>query len=141
MLRGDTDFSQTEHLDRWNEEGVEFIFGYDATPNLKAKAGSFDENQWKPLQRESRNSLNPRLVRENTKEQIVVENGYKNMVLVAESFAEFDYQPTKCSRPYRMVVVRKEVQCSRGRQRLFEEDHFRYFFYISNANQDDVPSS
>ena len=140
MLRGDTDFSQTEHLDDWNEDGVEFIFGYDATPNLKDKASLLDENQWKTLQRESRDSLNPRSVRENTKEQIVIENGYKNMVLVAESYAEFDYQPTKCSRAYRMVVVRKEIQCSSGQQRLFEEDHFRYFFYITNTNEDDVPA-
>ena len=37
VLRGDTDFSQTEHLDRWHAlPGVRFIFGYDAMPNLKA---------------------------------------------------------------------------------------------------------
>src|SRR5262249_57104333 len=35
LLRGDTDFSQTEHLDRWDADArVRFIFGYDATPNL-----------------------------------------------------------------------------------------------------------
>ena len=32
LLRGDTDFSQTEHLDRWDADPrVRFIFGYDAT--------------------------------------------------------------------------------------------------------------
>ena len=35
-LRGDTDFSQTEHLDAWDAEGVTFLFGFDAMPNLKA---------------------------------------------------------------------------------------------------------
>ena len=34
LLRGDTDFTQTEHLDGWDEEGVRFIFGIDAMPNL-----------------------------------------------------------------------------------------------------------
>jgi len=34
-LRGDTDFSQTKHLDRWDEDGVEFVFGMDAMPNTK----------------------------------------------------------------------------------------------------------
>ena len=29
-FRGDTDFRQTEHLDRWDAAGVRFIFGYDA---------------------------------------------------------------------------------------------------------------
>ena len=31
LLRGDTDFSQTQHLDRWNNAGdIRFIFGFDA---------------------------------------------------------------------------------------------------------------
>ncbi|MEM9368277.1 MAG: hypothetical protein AAGD07_19970 [Planctomycetota bacterium] len=30
VLRGDTDFSSTEHLDRWDREGVKFVLGYDA---------------------------------------------------------------------------------------------------------------
>ncbi len=36
LLRGDTDFSQTEQLDRWNADPrIQFIFGYDSCPNLK----------------------------------------------------------------------------------------------------------
>ena len=32
LLRGDTDFSQTKHLDRWADQSdVRFIFGYDAS--------------------------------------------------------------------------------------------------------------
>jgi hypothetical protein len=140
VLRGDTDFSQTEHLDGWDEAGVEFIFGYDAAPNLKMKANSLDENQWKTLRRDSRKSKNPRARREKVREEIVIENGYKNMVLVGECYTEFDYQPTKCSRPYRMVAVRKEIECSSGQQRLFDEDHYRYFFYITNATKKDLPA-
>ena len=34
LLRGDTDFSQTAELDRWDDDHVGFIFGYDACPNL-----------------------------------------------------------------------------------------------------------
>jgi hypothetical protein len=33
-LRGDTDFSQTERLDRWDGQGVKFVFGIDATKRL-----------------------------------------------------------------------------------------------------------
>ena len=39
LLRGDTDFSQTTQLDRWDDDGVHFVFGYDAAPNLKHRAG------------------------------------------------------------------------------------------------------
>jgi len=35
VLRGDTAFSQTEHLDRWDADRVVFQFGYDAKTNLK----------------------------------------------------------------------------------------------------------
>lgn len=140
VLRGDTDFSQTEYLDGWDDAGVEFVFGYDATPNLKAKADSLDKNQWKTLHRDSPESNNPRARRENFKEQIVVASGYKNLVLVKESYAEFDYQPTACSRSYRMVVVRKEIECSRGQLRLFDDDQVRYFFYITNATKKELPA-
>jgi hypothetical protein len=35
LLRGDTDFTQTAHLDRWDDAGdVQFIFGIDAMPKL-----------------------------------------------------------------------------------------------------------
>jgi len=37
-LRGDTDFTQTKQLDAWDAEGVTFLFGIDAMPNLKAIA-------------------------------------------------------------------------------------------------------
>src|SRR3984957_7013565 len=44
LLRGDTDFSQTEHLDRWDADPrVRFIFGYDATANLDAIADKLPE--------------------------------------------------------------------------------------------------
>jgi len=47
LLRGDTDFSQTEHLDRWNADGrVRFIFGYDAMPNLVSLAHRLPERAW-----------------------------------------------------------------------------------------------
>ena len=38
-LRGDTDFTQTEHLDRWDEQGVRFVFGIDATKNALRTGG------------------------------------------------------------------------------------------------------
>ena len=39
-LRGDTDFSLTEHLDRWDER-CKFVFGLDAYPNLVGILGDF----------------------------------------------------------------------------------------------------
>src|SRR5437667_3622534 len=33
-FRGDTKFTQTKHLDRWDTDGIRFIFGMDARANL-----------------------------------------------------------------------------------------------------------
>lgn len=43
------------------------------------------------------------------KEQLVRDNGYKNIRLKSEDIAEFVYQPTKCHREYRFIVVRKNL--------------------------------
>jgi len=48
LLRGDTDFSQTEHLDRWDADPrVRFLFGYNATANLEEIAERLPEKAWK----------------------------------------------------------------------------------------------
>jgi hypothetical protein len=133
LLRGDTDFSQTEHLDRWDDRPeVRFVFGIDAMPNLVTLAEGLPEGLWKPLHRPSKYEVRtePRQRPENVKERIVQERGYKNVRLQSEQVAEFDYRPTKCGKTYRIVVLRKNLSVEQGRQRLFDE--IRYFFYITN---------
>ena len=48
-LRGDTDFTQTEHLDRWDGDDVRFVFGIDAMPNLYELAENLPVSAWKLL--------------------------------------------------------------------------------------------
>jgi hypothetical protein len=131
-LRGDTDFSQTVHLDRWHEDGVEFVFGYAAIPKLVEIAVSLDEAAWRPLDRRDRYTIKtaPRTRPENVKERIVRERELRNLYLVKEDVAEFDYRPCACSRDYRVVVVRKLITHERGQKLLFPEH--RFFFYITN---------
>ena len=50
-LRGDTDFTLTGELDRWDEQGVKFIFGMDAHPKVVNLAEALPEQAWKPLER------------------------------------------------------------------------------------------
>ena len=54
LLRGDTDFSQTRHLDGWDGQGVDFIFGIDARANLVARADALEPDCWAVLEREAR---------------------------------------------------------------------------------------
>jgi hypothetical protein len=136
LLRGDTDFSQTRHLDRWHADPrVRFIFGYDAAPNLKEIAEDLAESRWRPLERPLRYRIKtePRARPANVKEQVVVAREFENKKLRAEAVAEFRYQPTFCSRAYRMVVVRKNISVEKGEKRLFDE--IVYFFYITNDEE------
>ena len=133
LLRGDTDFTQTDKLDGWDDAGdVGFIFGIDAMPNLVAMANELPESDWKPLVRQPKYEVatEPRARPENVKERIVRERGFQNIRLQSEDVAEVGYQPVKCRKTYRLVVVRKNLTVEKGEQALF--DDVRYFFYISN---------
>jgi Transposase DDE domain group 1 len=133
LLRGDTDFSQTEHLDRWDADArLTFVFGYEAAPNLKALAADLPTAAWRPLQRPARHTVRtqPRRRPERVKETIVAARGFENLRLCSEEVAEFRYRPTACQKTYRMVVVRKNITREKGERRLFDE--IRYFFYITN---------
>lgn len=135
VLRGDTDFSQTKHLDRWDEQGLEFIFGMDARPNLVNLAEQLPESAWKPLSRPAHYEVetHPRRKPVNVKDRIVKEKKFVNLRLKGEEVAEFEYRPTACKKPYRMVVVRKNISREKGEETLFDE--IRYFFYITNGRE------
>ena len=50
-VRGDTDFTPTAQLDRWNEQGTRFILGFDAHPKLVAWAEGLAAGAWQRLER------------------------------------------------------------------------------------------
>ena len=131
-LRGDTDFTQTEHLDRWDSGNVGFVFGIDATKTLYALAGELSQNAWKTLVRQVKHVVKtkPRQRPENVKQHVVEAREFEDIRLVKEHVAEFRYRPAKCKRDYRVVVVWKELDVYRGQKKLF--DDARCFFYITN---------
>jgi Transposase DDE domain group 1 len=133
LLRGDSKFAQTEHLDRWDDEPrVSFIFGYEATANLKAIAADLPAQAWRRLQRPAHYEVKskPRCRPDNVKEAVVLAREFENQRLQSEEVAEFSYRPTACKKTYRMVVVRKNISVEKGEKLLF--DTVVYFFYISN---------
>jgi len=101
-------------------------------PNLVEIAENLSETTWKDLMRQPRYTVKtePRSRPANVKEQIVKERGYKNIRLQSEQVAEFEYQPVKCRKSYRVVVLRKNLSIEKGEDVLF--DDIRYFFYITN---------
>ena len=137
-FRGDTDFSQTPHLDRWAAGGRAVRVRLRCPPECDRLCRRVAGRRLDPLpppgdadpdgaapaarQRESRHHRGARL---------------QEFRLDAEAVAEFPYQPTACARPYRMVVVRKNISVEQGDHRLF--DQIRYFFYLTNDQETAAP--
>jgi len=131
-FRGDTDYSQTKHLDRWDEAGTFFVFGIKAMPNLVEIADSLENMEWERLIRLPKYEVKtvPLGKRENVKERIVEEREFRNLVLDYEDVAVVNYRPTACKRDYRLVILRKTINVKEGQTLLFSDT--RYFFYITN---------
>ena len=133
LLRGDTAFSQTANFDRWTEDGVRFVFGYDAVPMLVETAETLTHEEYRELIRKADDALDERQRRAKqprVKEAIVREKGYLNLRLEKEEIAEFTHQPTKSKRVYRIVVLCKTLVEERGQRSLGQRE--RYHFYVTN---------
>ena len=142
-LRGDSDYSLTANFDRWSNDGIGFVFGYDAKQNLVTLADDQPGEHYRELVGLTETALakqalaaqidtgavKPRARRANTKAEFVAEHGYKNVRTVGEDITEFSYKPGKCGRDYRMIAVRKDLNVTSDNV-LFAA--FRYFFYITN---------
>jgi len=131
-FRGDTDFTQTKHLDRWDQEGVRFLFGIDAMANLKGLAERLPDLAYSELERPPRYTIKtvPRQARERHKERIVSERQFDTLKLIGEEVAEFEYRPVACKKAYRVIVLKKKLIVEKGPLWLFEPD--RSFFSITN---------
>ena len=136
LLRGDTDFSQTTHLDRWDAIGnVRFVFGLDSMPNLQLLADDLPVTAWKRLDRPARYEVKttPRGTWHNVKEEIVRKREFKNIRLVSEDVAETTYRPGACKKAYRLIVIRKNLSVEKGQLQL--QPDYRYFFYLANEKE------
>lgn len=73
LLRGDTDYALTANFDRWDTDGVQFVFGYDARANLVAKAEATDDEMYHELVRRAEQTIKtkPRQRPNRVKDQIV----------------------------------------------------------------------
>jgi Transposase DDE domain group 1 len=132
-LRGDTDFSQTAHLDRWAAvDGVRLLFGMDANEALVARAAGLPAGAYAFLERPPKYEITtvPRQRPERVKAEVVRRRGFETIHTLEEMVAEFDYRPTACRGTYRVVVLRKRLGIDRGAVRVREE--YRYFFFITN---------
>src|SRR5215203_5471664 len=106
MLRGDTDFSQSAHLDRWDKSGVGFVFGFDSNKAFERQTNALSHEQYRELERKSTQAFAEREERQKqprVRETIVREKEYKNIRLLSEDVASFRHRPTACKRDYRVV--------------------------------------
>lgn len=135
LLRGDTDFYLTQSFDRWDNDNVHFVFGVDCMKNLREQAEAAPPSLYEELVRQAERTIKtaPRRRPKNVKEQIIKQNGYKNLRLDSEEIFEFEYTPDACKKSYRVVALRKNITVEKGDIALFDE--IRYFFYITNDRE------
>jgi hypothetical protein len=132
LLRGDTDFSMTRHLDRWTDEDVRFVLGYKVGESMISKAEALDDDDYEELVRKAERVFEgkPRKKPPRVKEEIVGQRGYLNKILESEEVAEFRHKPQRAKGTYRIVVLKKNILEERGQQCL--GNVVRYFLYITN---------
>jgi hypothetical protein len=140
LLRGDTDFSMSEHLDHWDDDGVRFVLGHDANPPFVNRAENQHPNDFVALIRKAQHAFAARRAKQpRVKEEIVRERRYLNKRLIAEDTVEFEHKPHRAKKSYRIVALRKYIVEERGQLTIAED--FRYFFYVTNdwsLSQDEV---
>ena len=136
LLRGDTDFTQTKHLDRWSDDPrVRFIFGVDATPRLHVRADDLPKDAWKtapaaspvPGQDAAPGTPGKRQTADRCRASVPEHPPDR------EEVAEFDYRPVACRKTYRLIVVKKYLDVTQGQSLLFHD--YRYFFYLTNDRE------
>jgi hypothetical protein len=136
LLRGDTAFSQSAYFDTWDDEGVRFVFGYDASKPMIARAEGDEASEYTELVRKADALFEDRQHRAKqprVKEDVIREREFRNLRLEREDVAEFEHRPARATRSYRMVVVRKTILEERGQYCL--GSLYRYFFYVTNDCQ------
>lgn len=137
LLRGDGHFALTENFDHWTTNDVEFVFDLAAHPSLVAIAEGLGKREWTLLQRDVRSKGKGRGgPKRRVKKEKIEERAYEHLELEREHHAEFLHRPGKCSRAYRVIVLRKTIQVRKGQKTLFPE--IRYHFYITNATPESI---
>lgn len=132
LLRGDTDFSITTEFDRWNEQGVRFVFGYDARANMVERAENTPDRLYHELARRAERVIRThvRTKPKDVKDRIVRERKFETIRGKSEEVCEFEYKPVKCRSSFRVVALRKNLSIEKGDEVLF--DDIRYFFFVTN---------
>jgi hypothetical protein len=118
-FRGDTDFTHAEQLARWDNAGRQFILGIYVHPKLVGLAETLENQASKPFERLPKCEIltEPRPKAFRYKEKVVVEREFENQKLVGEELAEIAYRPTKRSKEYRVIILRKTNSMQKGEQK------------------------
>lgn len=132
LMRGDTAFSMTRYIDKWDEQGVRFVFGLRVSKGITNRADSLEQSCYAEFVRDADKAFaqETRKKQAQVKEAVVKEREYKNLTLEREDIAEFRYKPVRADHTYRVVVLRKTITEHRGQLYLGNAD--RYFFYLTN---------
>ena len=120
LLRGDTDFSLTTEFDRWDADGVRFVFGYDAKANLVQAAERQGEDLYHELVAKAERQIatrRPHPPAQTSRTTSFASATTRRSDPRSEEVVEFSYRPRACKQDYRVVALRKNLLDRARRER------------------------
>lgn len=134
LFRGDTDFSQTTHLDGWHDAGHQFVFGMDARKNLKELGDAIPTEIWQQLLRDipdvDVDVDDEREKKVRHRELAVEAKGYENVRLIIELPSKMA-KSTLFPLEYHAILLNRA--CSQALFTLiFRDSHFLNPFFWKN---------
>ena len=132
-LRGDADFTFTGEMDRWDEQGIKFVFGMDAHPKVvtlaerscKERPGNASSGC-----RATRLSAARGASPSGSRRAWCVSRAMRTKCWWAKILLRATISPTNAGGPIGSSSCAKTSTCKKASRVLFEE--IRYFFYITN---------
>jgi hypothetical protein len=139
-VRGDSKYGRCDVVQVCHRHGVGFAVGWQSCAALQTMAEELPAHAWTALERDRPSAYSTgckrRKRRRNVRRMKARKRGYKDKKLKREAVAEFPYTPVslrgKVERPYRMIVIRKQVEVAE-KTALF--DVFEYRFILTDLRR------
>ena len=132
LVRGDSAFAQQKIFDVCDREGIYFAMTSATQRNFGALADSIPERRWRPFRANEKPATPASRKRKrgkNRRRERARARGKRDLKLEKQWIAEIDYQPTRSTRTYRLIVRRQRIEESQQGE-LYEL--WRYRFVLTN---------
>jgi len=132
-VRGDSKYGRSDVLEVCHQYGANVVVCWQSCATLRRISEQLPARAWDLLSRDGdaaqENGVKRRRRRRNVRRMKARKRGYTDKKLKQEKVAEFAYTPCplrgKIEKPYRMIVIRKQIEVAE-KTALFDVYEYRY---------------